>query len=73
MAEENQDGQEKTEEPSQRKIDKYKEVIEKQMISELIEKKNINTVDSFMESQAKKKILDKIEIIDKYRAIIEEY
>ena len=25
MAEENQDGQEKTEEPSQRKIDKYKE------------------------------------------------
>ena len=26
MAEENQDGQEKTEEPSQRKIDKHKEV-----------------------------------------------
>ncbi len=25
MAEENQDGQEKTEEPSQRKIDKYRE------------------------------------------------
>tara|TARA_Y100000817_G_C16835024_1_gene535346 strand:+ start:1278 stop:1724 length:447 start_codon:yes stop_codon:yes gene_type:complete len=54
-------------------LDKYKEVIEKQMISQLIEKKDINKVDSFMESQAKKKILDKLEMIDKYRAIIEEY
>jgi|UniRef100_A0A6C0AKF1 uncharacterized membrane-anchored protein YjiN (DUF445 family) len=54
-------------------LDKYKEVIEKQMISKLIDQKNTGTLDKFIESEAKSKILDKIEIIDKYRTIIEEY
>tara|TARA_X000000950_G_scaffold284891_1_gene389136 strand:- start:15811 stop:16257 length:447 start_codon:yes stop_codon:yes gene_type:complete len=54
-------------------LDKYKEVVEKQMIGKLIDQKNITAVDKFMENEVKSKILDKIEMIDKYRAIIEEY
>jgi uncharacterized membrane-anchored protein YjiN (DUF445 family) len=54
-------------------LDKYKEVLEKQMISKLIDQKNTGTLDKFIESEAKSKILDKIEMVDKYRAIIEEY
>lgn len=54
-------------------LDKYKEVIEKQMISKLIDQKKLNDIDKLMDKQIKDKILDKIEMIDKYRAIIEEY
>lgn len=54
-------------------LDKYKEVIEKQMISQLIDQKKLNDIDKLMDKQIKDKILDKIEMIDKYRAIIEEY
>ena len=54
-------------------LDKYKEVVEKQMINELIDQKKLNDIDKLMDKQIKDKILDKIEMIDKYRAIIEEY
>ena len=40
---------------------------------ELIYKQKLLRIDKFIESEAKSKILDKIEIIDKYRTIIEEY
>ena len=59
--------------PHYNSLDKYKEVLEKQMISKLIDQKNTGTLDKFIESEAKSKILDKIEMVDKYGAIIEEY
>ena len=54
-------------------LDKYKEVVEKQMISQLIDQKKLNDVDKLMDKQIKDKILDKIEMIDKYRSLIEAY
>ena len=54
-------------------LDKYKEVVEKQMISQLIDQKKLNDVDKLMDKQIKDKILDKIEMIDKYRSLIESY
>ena len=54
-------------------LDKYKEVVEKQMISQIIDQKNLNDVDKLMDKHIKDKILDKIEMIDKYRSLIESY
>ena len=54
-------------------LDKYKEVVEKQMISQLIDQKKLNDVDKLMDKHIKDKILDKIEMIDKYRSLIESY
>ncbi len=54
-------------------LDKYKEVVEKQMISQLIDQKKLNDVDKLMDKHIKDKILDKIEMIDKYRSLIEAY
>ena len=54
-------------------LDKYKEVVEKQMISQLIDQKKLNDVDKLMDKQIKDKILDKIEMIDKYRSLIEGF
>jgi hypothetical protein len=54
-------------------LDKYKEVVEKQMISQLIDQKRLYDVDKLMDKHIKDKILDKIEMIDKYRSLIESY
>ena len=43
------------------------------MISQLIDQKKLNDVDKLMDKQIKDKILDKIEMIDKYRSLIEAY
>ena len=54
-------------------LDKYKEVVEKQMISQLIDQKKLIDIDKLMDKHIKDKILDKIEMIDKYRSLIESY
>jgi len=54
-------------------LDKYKEVVEKQMINELIDLPKLGDINKLIDNNIKKKMLDKIEMIDKYRAIIEEY
>ena len=54
-------------------LDKYKEVVEKQMISQLIDQKKLIDIDKLMDKHIKDKILDKIEMIDKYRSLIEAY
>ena len=45
----------------------------KLMISQLIDQKKLNDVDKLMDKHIKDKILDKIEMIDKYRSLIESY
>ena len=54
-------------------LDKYKEVVEKQMINELIDLPKIGDINKLIDNNIKKKMLDKIEMIDKYRSLIESY
>lgn len=53
--------------------DKLKEVLEKNMLSELLYAKDANAISELIEKNIKEKMLDKIEMIDKFRSLIESY
>ena len=54
-------------------MDKLKEAYEKGMINDLLQAKDVTLIDKLMQKKVDEKILDKIEMIDKYKSLIESY
>lgn len=53
--------------------DKLKEIYEKNMLKSLLHAKDIGAVDKLLETQVNEKKLDKLEMLDKFRSLIESY
>ena len=53
--------------------DKLKEVYEKNMLKSFLDAKNTGEIDKLLEKEVDDKKLDKLEILDKYRSLIETY
>ena len=53
--------------------DKLKEAYEKDMLNNLVRAKDIGEIDKLLQKDVDDKKLDKLEVLDKYRSLIESY